>query len=196
MVSYKITQSGQGLIEIIVAIAIIVTGISGAVTLTYSNLRSNESSITQIIGANLAREGVEVVRNLRDENWLLGSNWLNGIKGADNDAILDYNIGTNNWSLDFTKNGISSGRLLLDANGSYNHKNGAYTPYYRLLTTYVNLCQHRTTSVLRPITVFQTCNANENDVGIKVKSEVQWQENGSTKVYAIEENLYNWHDAN
>jgi hypothetical protein len=189
-------QAGQGLIEVIIAIFIIASGISGAVTLTYSNLRSNESSITQIIGANLAREGVEVVRNLRDENWLLGSDWLNAIIGTDSDAILDYDISTNLWKLDFDKNGIASGRLLRDANGSYNHTDGVYTEYYRLMTIYVILCEHKVSGNLRTITQFQTCIANENNVGIKVKSEVQWQENGGIKSYKIEENLYNWHDAN
>jgi hypothetical protein len=147
MVSYKITQSGQGLIEIIVAIAIIVTGISGAVTLTYSNLRSNESSITQIIGANLAREGVEVVRNLRDENWLLGSdNWYDGIRPMPmdfNSGILKFTTSTNIWSIEFrtTMSPLDS-NLYLDANGVYSHdNNGVQTQYRRIVEIYDIFCQ-------------------------------------------------------
>lgn len=200
MTSYKITQSGQGLIEVIVAIAIIVTGISGAVTLTYSNLRSNESSITQIIGANLAREGVEIVRNLRDENWLLGSNWLNSIKPnppvSSNPGVFLFATTTNIWTIKFTTLLINDGRLFLDNDGIYNSEGrGTLTPYQRTVEVYDILCQQDSRPDVVPVPP-ANCPIGYTSVGIKVKVQVQWQENGGTKVYALEENLYNWHDAN
>jgi type II secretory pathway pseudopilin PulG len=66
-------QSGQTLIETIAAIAILVSALSSAVGLAIYSMRDNERAKAQIIAMNLAREGVEAVRNMRDTNWLLAS---------------------------------------------------------------------------------------------------------------------------
>ncbi len=203
MLKFRKNLSGQGLMEVIVAIAIITTGITGTVTLTYSNLRSNETSINQIIAANLAREGIEVVRNIRDENWLQGSvnnTWLTGLKNInseqdDFDGNIDFNKTTKRWTLDLTKDGISAGRLYLDSDGVYNHTSGTITPYWRNVEVRVILCQFKNNKN-NIVVVNGNCQAYGawNAVGIKVISTVQWQEKGQTKTYRLEENLYNWHD--
>lgn len=194
--------SGQGLMEVIVAIAIITTGITGTVTLTYSNLRSNETSINQIIAANLAREGIEVVRNIRDENWLQGNFWLLGLKNitsntTDYDGNINFDKTTKRWSLDLTPNGINAGRLYLDTDGVYSHNTtGTITPYWRNVEVRVTMCQFKNNrnNIVEVAGNCQNYGA-WNPIGIKVISQVQWQEKGQTKNYRLEENLYNWHDA-
>ncbi len=193
---------GQGMMEVIVAIAIITTGITGTVTLTYSNLRGNETSINQIIAANLAREGLEVVRNIRDENWLQGNSWIFGLKNTtsnttDYDGNINFDKATKRWNLDLTPNGISAGRLYLDSDGVYSHSNtGTITPYWRNIEVRVTMCQFKNNRN-NIVVVAGNCQnyAAWNAVGIKVISQVQWQEKGQTKTYRLEENLYNWHDA-
>ena len=66
----KLRNSGQTLIETIVAIAILTTGIIGGLALAIQSLSSSERSSNEIIATNLAREGAEVVRQVRDSNWL------------------------------------------------------------------------------------------------------------------------------
>ena len=64
------TTQGFTLLEGIIAITVISIGMTGALSLALSNLSSSEGNENRIIAANLAREGIELVRNQRDTNWL------------------------------------------------------------------------------------------------------------------------------
>ncbi len=63
-------SSGFTLLEGIVAIGVISVGLAGALSLALSNLSSAQGNERRIVAANLAREGIEFVRNQRDSNWL------------------------------------------------------------------------------------------------------------------------------
>ena len=63
-------QLGQTLIETLVAIFILVMGVTAAVGLAIYAFNSSSSITKQIIATGLAREGVEAVKNMRDANWL------------------------------------------------------------------------------------------------------------------------------
>ena len=63
-------QRGQTLLETIIAIFIMTTALSSGLALAIYAFASSKVSQNEIIGANLAREGVEVVRMMRDSNWL------------------------------------------------------------------------------------------------------------------------------
>ncbi len=67
------SQSGQTLIETVVAIFILTMGIVAALGLANFAVSSSSNIVKQIIGMGLAREGVEAVKNMRDTNWLQGS---------------------------------------------------------------------------------------------------------------------------
>ena len=56
--------------EAIIAVGIIVTVIITALGLGIYTTRVGRTSQNRIIAMNLAREGIEVVRNIRDSNWL------------------------------------------------------------------------------------------------------------------------------
>jgi hypothetical protein len=63
-------QNGQTLIETLVAIFMLIMGVSAAAGLAIYALNSSTTIVKQIIGNGLAREGVEAVKNMRDTNWL------------------------------------------------------------------------------------------------------------------------------
>lgn len=63
-------QSGQTLIETMVAAMILVIGIGSSVGLAVYALRATYTSTQQIVAMGLAREGIEAVKNIRDTNWL------------------------------------------------------------------------------------------------------------------------------
>ncbi|MFA6422052.1 MAG: hypothetical protein WCV92_01475 [Candidatus Buchananbacteria bacterium] len=65
-----INNQGQGLIELIIAIAVIVVGLFAVWTLFMSNFNGEQEAKARVIGANLSREGIEAVKNIRDSNWL------------------------------------------------------------------------------------------------------------------------------
>jgi type II secretory pathway pseudopilin PulG len=63
-------QSGQSLIETIVAIFILVTALVAGLGLALYAVTHSANAKNQIVATNLAREGIEVVRMVRDSNWL------------------------------------------------------------------------------------------------------------------------------
>lgn len=63
-------ESGQTLIETVVAIFIFSMGITAALGLSVYAFSTSTSITKQIVGTGLAREGIEAVKNMRDSNWL------------------------------------------------------------------------------------------------------------------------------
>lgn len=66
-------QAGQTLIETLVAIFMLIMGVSAALGLAIFALASSGNITKQIIATGLAREGLEAVKNMRDTNWLRGA---------------------------------------------------------------------------------------------------------------------------
>lgn len=71
------------LAETILAIAIIALVITTAYGLSQSSLRIGRNSINQFIAYHLAEEGLEVVRNARDSNWLQNKEWRVGLNDGE-----------------------------------------------------------------------------------------------------------------
>lgn len=63
-------KSAETIVEVIIAIFVVALGSASATTLVVDALRSNGLSRDNLIAMNLAVEGVEAVRNIRDSNWL------------------------------------------------------------------------------------------------------------------------------
>jgi prepilin-type N-terminal cleavage/methylation domain-containing protein len=63
-------REGFTLIELIIAIGVFTTGILGAFTLALADLKVSKDNFNRVVSANLAREGLELARNIRDSNWL------------------------------------------------------------------------------------------------------------------------------
>jgi len=79
-------QGGQTLIETVVAIFIMVMGVTSALGLAIYSLNASTNVSKQIIAIGLAREGIEAIKNMRDTNWLrdtLASDCYDYISGAD-----------------------------------------------------------------------------------------------------------------
>lgn len=72
-------KNGQGLLETIVAIGVIITGLVSVMTLVISNLTNAREAALRYQAVNLAREGMELMRNKRDSNWLEDKNAWDGI---------------------------------------------------------------------------------------------------------------------
>lgn len=162
--------------EAIVAIGIIMTGVFGSLTLVISNIASVNKAYNTLIATQLAQEGIEVVRNLRDSNWLKkGVSWDNGLQGvADNTAIAVFDVASNSWQLDFTPNDFNDDATILHRVGltyiqSLTNPGGIITPFRRLITI-----------------IDQGGNKKI------VRSEVQWQIKEEKKSIVAEEYLYNW----
>lgn len=75
-------MKGFSLLETTVAVAILITAIVGPLTLASSSLRASSVAKNNLIAANLAQEGIELVRVKRSNNILQGKNWLDGFSNC------------------------------------------------------------------------------------------------------------------
>jgi len=151
------------LIETLIAIVVLTIGIMASyaaitkvVSLTYLNS-------FRFIASRLAQEGMELVSNRRDTNWLnQGVNWDDGLT----DCIAGCEI-------DYDDSGFSSygdRYLKIDSNGFYNYDNGNDSRFKRKITiTHISPDE------------------------LKIKVEVMWSKLGSSsETLEVEEHLYNW----
>jgi len=68
--SIKIKNAGESLIEILVSTVILIVVITASFVFLKRGLVTNVGLTNRIIAIEIAREGVEAVRNIRDTNWL------------------------------------------------------------------------------------------------------------------------------
>ncbi len=90
---FKKAQVGFTLLETIVAIGVIAVSLVSSLTLINNSLVLSSSFQDRLIAANLTAEGIEVVRNIRDNNWLQGLSWNSGLSDG------NYNVSYSSLSL-------------------------------------------------------------------------------------------------
>ncbi|MFA6160370.1 MAG: hypothetical protein WC678_04785 [Parcubacteria group bacterium] len=119
--------SGFSFIEGILAIFLISTGMLAVVSLMSGSLKESMGSRDQVIGVLLSQEGIELVRNLRDNNW-----------ANDRDTFDISSFPPNNCSncrIDITSTAVlGNGSFTLKSRASdnvYNHTSGADTKFQR-----------------------------------------------------------------
>ncbi|MBT5016037.1 hypothetical protein HN748_04415 [Candidatus Peregrinibacteria bacterium] len=64
------SNAAETLAEVLIALIVISVGAGGALTLVVTSMRANQEAEERLVGYNLAREGVEAMRTIRDTNWL------------------------------------------------------------------------------------------------------------------------------
>ena len=66
----RLRNRGETIIEVMVAVVILALVMTATFSLLQQAVTTNEDVRNRIIGLNIAREGIEGVRNIRDTNWL------------------------------------------------------------------------------------------------------------------------------
>ena len=143
------SQEGQTLIETIIAIFVLTTGLTTGLGLAIYAFGASSNIVEQITATGLAREGIEVVRGMRDSNWLAGAladcengqkcypNWLtqsyniDGAAGSGNVRIVELQpSGSNRWSIKSPASGDY--HLYVQPSGAYSSlANTNPTTYFR-----------------------------------------------------------------
>lgn len=200
-------QGGQSLLEMLVALLILVTALTATIVLIVTSINASRDSRNKLIASNLAREGIEMVRNIRDSNWVDPSTttppWDDGLtSGDDPTAVPNIKGGTDTITLDFTPTTFAetpytavklSGTSYLQGLTA----SGTSAGFFRLL--YLNpICRDQTTGTEQIIAKTTSSNciaqfgANYEKVGIRVIVEVRFPNSSSSKKVLIEDRLYNW----
>lgn len=114
---------GQGLLELVFAIGIIVAAVVTTLGLVIATTAASNASKTQVIATNLAREGIEIARGVRDTNWLkidsgvVGTAWNDGLFLLES-GLYDFTAtalfsppgptGDGEWTLSFAADTITA----------------------------------------------------------------------------------------
>ena len=134
--------NGQSLVETIVAVGIMIVGITAVLTLAVISLSVSGVSKQNIIALNLAREGIEITRAVRDTHWLRDVQcWHSsnecGLKTGK--YVLDYQTEDTLTHLSLTTlpgsdfDRCTNCQLLINADGLYNLTSGSPTVYKRII---------------------------------------------------------------
>lgn len=166
------TNKGFTLLEVIAAIFILTVGIGSAFTLISQTLSAVSLVRERLIASYLVQEGIEIVRNIRDGNWLeqrtaSTTPWDDGLDVGDWQAdYLSQNLTT------YPSYDTSPLFLNIDANNDfYSYSSGSPTFFKRKISI-----EESSTST------------------IKVEVNVEWTEKGRTHNFKALEYLTNWYE--
>jgi len=104
-------KRGFTLLEVLIAVSVLVIGTVAAFSTITSTIRSTTFAKDKLIASFLAQEGIEIVKNIRNTNWIQGNAWNQGLSPGSwqadyNDpALSNYNgaflnSGSNGYSYD------------------------------------------------------------------------------------------------
>lgn len=186
--------------EVIVAVGIMVMGIVSILILTSYNLTAAEYGENRLIASNLARESLEVIRNVRDSNWLAGLDWNNGLPDQYDDRLQIIDFSSNATGQSYTLSTSGLGIETCDA-----------CELYVPVTTFSHTVSNDNSGFRRLVEFRDVCDpdigSDDNDfvigdvgscvssvrVGYALKARVQWKaSNGETREVAIEDRIFNW----
>lgn len=159
-------NEGQLMLEAMIAVTIAVMGILGFLTLLSNSVGLNRVVTDQYIGNYLAAEGIEVVKNIIDNNGKAGRPWNDGLASGGCFEV-DYKTLTMGSSVA----GCTANPLKFDSTeGTYSYQSGTDTPFSRIIT-------------VNPLRL-----GNEVDVN----SKVSWKTRGGSFTAVAEDHFFNW----
>ncbi|MFA4833270.1 MAG: prepilin-type N-terminal cleavage/methylation domain-containing protein [Patescibacteria group bacterium] len=159
-------QSGFSILEIVVAFSIITIGLVGVLSLTAQNVQVEYTNKNNLVASQLAQEGLELIRNIRDNNWLVGNSWDNSITPGT--YIVDYS------------GNISSVAGIGEARLQQRNDIGEEDYYWHEASDPDSLFS-------RLITITQT-----SPELLNVSCLIQWEDRGQTFQYVADTILYDW----
>ena len=159
------SRKGFTLVEVLVALSIVMVGVFGAYTLVNQSLALANTASMRLTAAYLAKEGIEIARNIRDSNYLNiykndSGNWDDGLTGCASGCGADYTMRA--------LSSVYAGQLLKFDGNFFNYTSGKDTLYKRIITVV-------------PKTDY-----------LEVSVRVEWNERGTVDSTAVQENFYNW----
>jgi type II secretory pathway pseudopilin PulG len=174
----KVNNRGFTLVETLIAITILILAVTGAFAAAQNGISSAIFSKDQIVAFYLAQEGIEHVRNLRDQNGLEGNGrWLKGFGEVGDPCQLNPVVGQpgNRCRVDAVANTIAQcigecPNIKFNDFGFYAYDSGADSKFKREITL---------TNVV-----------DGKEVAIIVR--VTWSKGLVNREFVARENIFNW----
>ena len=173
-------QKSFTLIEVMLAISVLTIAVGGSFALIQQTLISSSLNQLKLRAYYLGQEGIEIVKNLRDNNWLNpAATWDKGLAdGLSVGESRDYIVDFQDVVLEVAPGNLSDQPLNLISSGFYGYAPGEATPFKRKITI---------TKENMPDTL------EADDYSLKVQVQVKWSERGRAHNIEIIDYLYNWY---
>src|SRR3989344_3375008 len=198
----RLNNSGQTLLEVIVALGVVLSVLITIAGLVMINVFGQKASESRIIAGNLAREGIEAMRNIRDTVKLQKTSLQDYIQDNDYIPTAHYylpsiDVTNNHWTLNSPScTTFCANNYLYLLNNLYRYATGGtLTPFRRYLII-DPICQNTAecatgdTGACELADGAGVCTAT---IGYRVTSEVQWTENNQVvPVFKLVDFLYEW----
>lgn len=207
--------SGETLLELVIAITVLTIVLASVFSVLIQSSATNENSIKRVEALNIAREGIESVRNIRDTNWLKYSGdrrakWLcldtttnpNACEG-NNSSLISTGI----YRVDFSD---TQGRYFLEKKSeTLTEKKVLPTEAFRLYQTAEGRISHTPSSITLPfyrqielvpektyLNAACTVAGCPQDVRMRVLVRVQWMDEKNIRSLDLETYLYDFFGRN
>lgn len=172
-------KKGYTILELLVSMGIFSMAIIAIIGLMIFNNKINNNNEMSITGAYLAKEGIEVVTYLRDNNFLNNRNYsYNFYNSRNKDFILIFN--GNNWNIDYGPANESIESCCLSQNNSCAvFKTNNYYTQSRTQTG-------EKTEYCRLISI------NQESGYLDIKSKVLYKDGKNNNIIELDKRLYDW----
>jgi len=183
MANYIKKDSGFTLVELLITCFVVSSGIVASYLVIQDIFVDTFTVSSRLTAAYLAEEGIEIVRNIRDSNWVAGDFWATNLYrnqpseflGCDQTLMSPGKYCEADYSqIIMTDIDDENPPTPLRLNGIYNYSAGTNTKFSR------------------KIEIIPDSISSASLTRLIVKSEIIWQENGQTKSITAETNLHNW----
>ena len=180
---YSPSSKSFTLLEVILAITVLTLAVGASFVLISQTLALVSVTQSKLIASYLTQEGIEVVKNIRDNNWLKFQSWDQGLEG-DRDYEADYddfNLTECPYPCDYDHD-YNLHFLKISEQGFYNYDLGNPTIFKRKITI----------SDKEDLDQDPEKDPEEKPDRLKVSVEVLWREKGKNQSITAQEYLYNW----
>jgi Tfp pilus assembly protein PilV len=197
----SIKRKSQSLLETIIAISVLVVGVVSEISLVSAMVVSRTTAEYETVATNLAREGIEVVRNVRDTNWMNNVAFDTGLfaqtryclsfepTNSDGNHPNGWRLGTATLSSTLTVMKYTAGPYIgfytQVCTGETAKWTVVATIYTRTVTTQ-DICSDGSVKAAGV-----SCTAGTS-VGALITSLVNWSERGRPHSITLVEKIYDW----
>jgi prepilin-type N-terminal cleavage/methylation domain-containing protein len=169
-------RQGFTLIEVLIGLFIAVIASLSVAQVIASTNKVIDAGRKTFIATNIAHEGLELTREIRDDTWFSNpdrTKWMSTAQLCPDNNVHTYTIDSELAKNDQIKNDAKT-KLYIQSNGEWTHDVGIDTGYDRLMTI------DCTNQVLDPAYV-------------TVTATVSWNGAYGPKNISLTEQLYNWY---